>query len=557
MNRKLLHIWLLTQSSLGLALTIGSCGKVAEPAPLYDSNTNWLLRCSADGQCSGSLRCYCGICTKPCGQDAECGRLKGAQCEESGEVLCGERASAGGLCVLGCTQNSECGGGFDCTQGQCVPQPCAAGQSYDWDDVFQIVNQDLAQADAEDQPYYRYIAIGNDTSTAEDGGCGLRIEFQRQALIKLVNSLSINAAVEAPVPIDAAEQIARIDLRDYVWEREIFLGGQTYPDAWEALSASSAYALPFIGDAADDAAADTATATPILMADALIAAATEPSVYYALLDISQPPAAPLTALDDFFLNQLAIDPTNPPELEAGFTEGDREFIARMWPIEVRAGYLWMISDFGRPAGSLFENPLDAPLGEHELIFTLPNGVNAFLFMSADGQLIDGWNATLDSQERDGVSAPRSNLRRHSPRLGIRDEVRESIDQNPVFSDSVRTFLEMRFRGPEALELQLRQDYFTYQGRALNSAGVDPEGPDPILQSYAFFDSDVTLEAAAADLMITPEDLRGNLDLLDPQLAPLALAGGTVPRSTFTLLYANTLCILSTPLENQPDPALCP
>lgn len=116
------QVGLLALSSLALALSAGSCGKVKEGGqPLFDSNTNWLVPCVADDQCSGSLRCYCGQCTKPCGQDAECSLLSDALCAESSEVLCGQSASAGGLCVRGCAADAECGPRFSCSAGQCVP----------------------------------------------------------------------------------------------------------------------------------------------------------------------------------------------------------------------------------------------------------------------------------------------------------------------------------------------------------------------------------------------------------------------------------------------------
>jgi hypothetical protein len=35
-----------------------------------------------------------------------------------------------------------------------------------------------------------------------------------------------------------------------------------------------------------------------------------------------------------------------------------------------------------------------------------------------------------------------------------------------------------------------------------------------------------------------------------------LASGLLGRASFTQVFVDTLCQLSTPLENQPDPALC-
>ena len=49
-------------------------------------------------------------------------------------------------------------------------------------------------------------------------------------------------------------------------------------------------------------------------------------------------------------------------------------------------------------------------------------------------------------------------------------------------------------------------------------------------------------------------LRDDLDLLNPRLAILERA--TLDRDDFTQLYVESLCILSEPNRNVPDPAIC-
>ena len=64
-----------------------------------------------------------------------------------------------------------------------------------------------------------------------------------------------------------------------------------------------------------------------------------------------------------------------------------------------------------------------------------------------------------------------------------------------------------------------------------------------------------LATAAGDLLISAEELRQDLDLLDPVFAVLG-NGGKLDRDDFNALYANAACIFSTLLNNQVDPALC-
>jgi hypothetical protein len=555
-----LRMGLLALSGLALALSAGSCGKVKEGGqPLYDSNTNWLTPCMVDDQCSGSLRCYCGQCTKPCAQDAECMLLSDAQCAESSESLCGESPSAGGLCVKGCSTDTDCGDRFSCEAAQCVPQPCSAGQctprqcdvslSRTWDEVILNVNDDLSTVDVQDRFFQRYFALGNESEESDPGTgvCEASLQRKRQALTKLLNSLSIEPNIQEPLAIDADLRLYRIDLRDYQWDRQVRVGAPEYADVWEALIASDPYALPFIGADAEDMVADTNTSVPVLLVDSFIATATRPELYSSILELPG-------SLDVLLEAELGIAPGTPPTVQAGFID-EAEFLAQRWDMGVRNGFVWSIADYGRPPGALFADPLQPPLGERELTFTLPNGLLAFAFANEVNALEDSWRVTRDPRETDRVArAPRSNWRRHPGTLAVRDQVRGYVDLNENLYPQTLSAIQESFPGAAALSEALEQDAAFLTRRALQLANLDPFQPDPITRVTEDFDAPLTLESAAALLLVTPDDLLANLSLLDPALEPLAV--GTVPRSVFTASYASSMCTLSLVLENQPEPGYC-
>ena len=550
MSITVLRIFGLGLSALTLALTLGSCGKVADGnLALLDSNTNWLMHCTDDIQCNGSLRCYCGICTKPCGQDSECGLLSGAECAESGESLCGAQASAGGLCVRACKQSSECGDGFNCTAGECVPKPCVTLQARDWDEVFKSIRTDLASSAPEDTAHFRYFAIGNSSADSDSArGCGVEPEVQRKALTKLVNSLSSSPRITEPTAISPDGRLLRIDLRDYGWDRQAQVGG-AHPDVWEALVANDLYSVSFSGSDADEVTAETGTLEPLLLVDSFVATATRPDVYYGVLGT---PEYPLPSLSD----ELGISLFGQASVEAIFLDPSL-MLAQYWPIATRAGYLWSIADFGRETGALFFDSQLLPAGEREIVYSLPNGLYAFAFVGTGRQRIDGWQVTADREERDGLArVPRSNWRRHPHAVNVRDDSQAYLaaNSNQLDATKLSTF-RGRFSGNETLQLVIQRDYQTILEPSLISLGIDSDEPDPILASFAEFDRDVTLEVAAEELLVTPQTLRRNLGLLDPRLA--ALDGGSVSRSLFTVLYRQSVCLLSTALENQPDPGSCP
>jgi len=552
-----MHPWrcsILALGALTLSLALSSCGKVADRNRLQlDSNTNWLVSCQADNQCSGSLRCYCGQCTQPCAQDDQCSRLSGAVCAESGEAVCGQQASPGGLCVLDCSQDNDCGENFSCNAGQCVPVPitlpepeeCRSDVFSDWDQLYSLVASDLSLQDPEDQPFLRYVSLGNRYLT---GDCSNVAE--RQALSKLINSLSISATIERPAPINLDLNLFRIDLRDYDWDRAILVDGQIYRDGWEVLVANNPYAVPFVGDDADAVIDGTQAQVPLMLASPLLAVATQPEVYYGLLEIPDD-------LSSFWTDSLGIDRTTLPTVQAGFVDGS-ELLAQQWPMEVHAGYAWQISEVGRGPGGLFDNPLAPPLGGQELIFTLPNGLPAFAFSVSelDGRRLTRSSSFSDPSEADGLAtAPRSSLRRHPLRVNVRDEVLDYVLANPsAFDAATAALIRQRFAGPAELALRLERDYETFTLPALESAGIDPGLAEPITLIASNFDRDVTLARAASELLVTPQELLDNLALLDPAMA--VLDGGTLARSDFTQLYLESLCLLSVVLENQPSPEVC-
>jgi hypothetical protein len=430
------------------------------------------------------------------------------------------------------------------------PVPCNAGQLIDQDDLYQTINADLSSLDAEDQPFARYLSLA-DLANA----CAGSLEDDRAALAKLVNSLSLNAISSPPLAVDAAETLYRVDLRDYDWNRDIVVDGVRFVDAWEAVIASSPYALPFVGDDADDAVADTGTTVPVLFGSAFVAAAASAPLYYALLDIP-------SDLDDLLSNGLGIDVAGAraagETVRAGFVAdgllGETQFLAERFEIEVRAGVAWQISEFG---GDLFEDPLGNPSGERELVFTLPNGLQGHVVANANGRVKNASDVVIDvaQSERRALVAS-SFFRLRAQGVAVEDEVRQFVLDNPGdFNRAERRAIRAVYPAEAELQSLLDADRSNFFAASLARLGQDiNDAPEPVSQTFADFSADVDLATAAGELMVTAEDLRENLLLLDPVLS--VLDGGRIDRADFDQLYASSACTLGVVLENQVDPAVC-
>jgi hypothetical protein len=526
------------------SLAIGSCGRVADEEPLQiDSNTNWLLRCDLDAQCSGSLRCYCGQCTQPCASTDECGLLEGAECAPTGNAVCGDQPAVGGLCVLSCREDAECGPDFTCTGGQCVPKPCSA-PFQSWDEVLQKVAADLQSLDGTDREFARYISLANHAPYAT---CDGSLARERQALSKTLNSLSTAPTITRPVAIDPGETLYRIDLRAYDWVREGRYAGLEYRDAWEAIAANNPFAVHFVGSEADVATSLSVTSHPVMFADSFIATATRPDVYASIVDVPSDYRVLVARLD---LDRYAGART----IRAGFTARD-EFIASHWQIQSYSGYLWEIAAVGAPLGALFDDPSRSPAGERAIIYTLPNGLQAFAFMGADNRRLDDSAVFLDvSLNNFRATAPLSLLREHSPRVDVRDEVREYVNADPtLFEPNLRAWILEQYVEQAELEAVLDSEAATFVVPALTSAGITL-GTEPLSATVDAYNDDVTLGDLAGEMMVPPDELLDNLNLLDPALA--VLDGGTMLRSEFAALFHQALCILAVVNENVPNPELC-
>jgi hypothetical protein len=534
-------------ASLLIIVALGSCGKVGNEGRLQlDSNTNWLMRCDGDDQCDGSLRCFCGQCSQPCSTSDECGLLAGAECASSGGAACTGEPSAGGLCVLGCTGDAECGPDFTCTEGQCLPRPCSGGfQS--WDEVLQLVARDLAGRDSDDALFTRYVSLANRWAY---GACGRALVAERQGLSKLLNSLSRSSTIVRPAPVDADQMLYRIDLRDYEWHEPVTVQGTEYADAWEALISHNAFAVSFVGDDADDATTTAGTLVPVMFANSLIATALRSDVYYAIAGVPE-------RLDELF-TQLGIGPSpasEAPTLRAGYSYPP-DVIASYWATGSRPGYLW---DIGAVVGveGVFANPLAAALGDHQIVFSLANGLQGFALMNEAGLTIEDSDTFLDtSQTNFRMQAPRSLLAQHSPRLNVYDQVAETVALNAGSYDAAtRAAILTAYPGASAVEALLLQDYETLTRPALEQAGVNLAFDEPISQAYSEYARDMTIEDMAGELLVSREELENNLGLLDPSLG--FLSNGLVARDDFAILYKQSLCILAVVNDNPPSPDVCP
>jgi mono/diheme cytochrome c family protein len=438
-------------------------------------------------------------------------------------------------------------------------------QIFSWDDLYAEVAQDLSTLDADDALTTRYISLTNRFTA---GVCAdTTLDRDRQALLKMVNALSTETTVEPPIPINSEATIYRINIEDYGWEDAITVVNadgvaEDFLDSWEAIAAANPYAVPFVGDDAEDAQADSGTLFPVMLADSMLDVATIGNLYYALIDVDVQ-----DTLDNFILNDLDIDVVanlaDEDQVRAGTTKSRisrQDRVVQRDDINIRSGVLWQSFDFENDQNeSIFEDPFNFAEGGTEAIFTLPNGMLGFVIADADGNIVEDSDILLDTNQanfRAVTSISCSNCHARGL-LPVVDEVREIALANALSSglnnDEVEQ-LRAVYPEPEEFLRVVERDSDQFFRSALSQAGVDLDGGDAVSSVFFRFDQDMRLADAAGDLGLTPAQLERNLNLINPAL--LVLDNGVLDRDDFTQFFVDSLCILSVVNENRPDDALC-
>jgi mono/diheme cytochrome c family protein len=437
------------------------------------------------------------------------------------------------------------------------PPPSCEGQRFTFDQLYEAVQRDVRAFDSDDRESLRYVTL---TNRYNAGACADTLDRERFAIIKLVNMLSTRASIRTPEPIDGDRLIYRINLRDYNWDREVEVGGTQFRDGWEAIIASSPYAVPFVGDQAEDVRADTLTDVPVMNADALLDVAALGDLYYGLIgvDVGQ-------SFGAFISNDLGID------VEDNIADGDavragttRSAISRQdrvverHEIGVRQGILWQSFDFAADdAGqSIFSDPFSFNQGGTEAIFSLPNGMLGFIIADENDNIVGESDILLDTFQNDfvartSVSCSNCHAQGFNP---VVDEVGPFVLANRLrfVRDDFEAVSEVYVDPADFAEI-IEQDSSLFL-QSLQRAGLPTTGSDPVAGAFVRFNVDVDLAVAAGDLGVTPEELRDNLNLLDPALS--ALRQTTIERQNFTAAFEQSLCIMQGISNNAPDPDRC-
>jgi formylglycine-generating enzyme required for sulfatase activity/mono/diheme cytochrome c family protein len=415
-------------------------------------------------------------------------------------------------------------------------------------DMLAVMLKDLEKANERDRPFYRYFTL---THLYNAGFEDNELESHRQGLSKLVNSLSWGREVRVPVPVDANKTIVRIDLRHYKWNEN---------EAWSRIVAADPYRVTYSSSAATACYSMTKCELPHVRADWFVFAASRPPLYHVILDIP----ANVSELE----KRLGVDVARNLQdyndvVRAGFFPSGVSKSNRLIERHVSSyGAYWKSYDF-KPADpqqpqrrqNLKANPTGpgGPNGfEHdggEMIFNLPNGLQAYMLTDAAGKRIDKGPTDVvvdkeavkrgrDPDVLNGVSCMNCHW---SGMLNKTDQIREHVLAQPsAYSANVLEFVKTVYVEKSEFAAKLKEDRARFE-TAVKRCGMSGLAKSEPVATLAFqFDEPLDLDLAAAEAGVSTDKfvaaLRSNA-ALGRQLGSLP-QGQPVQRDTYVQQFAS-------------------
>ena len=399
------------------------------------------------------------------------------------------------------------------------------------DEVVSAIEQDLNSFRADtSRRFLRYFVL---TSLYNSGD--IKLATYRAALFKLLNSLSWDKDIIRPAIIDKEETIVRVDLRDYGW---------TDPaGTWETVLDGYPYGVELSGSAYTRIQILTSSQIPLIRADWFLAAASVPPLYHDILELP----ANETDLESCGSNTKRClhidternlrDSAGVRVVRAGFTESGVSNSNRI--VERHRspfGAYWKSHDFSDNIGehNIFQHPLDFRRAGGEIIFNLPNGLQAYLLVNDKGERINQapTNIVFDkggsrAEIRNGLSCMSCHANGMRP---FTDDVRATLR---ALSPYEQDYAESLYVENEVMKRLVVEDQERFQA-AVQKTGVTA-GVEPIAELSERYAKSVDSATAAYELGITKDQflkaVTGNPVLNQLGLATLA-AGGTVKRDAW-------------------------
>ena len=373
------------------------------------------------------------------------------------------------------------------------------------------------------------------------------------ALSKLINSLSWGADIVNPQPINPEQTLFYIDIRNYEWDIN---------DSWTQIEEDYPYNIKYEGTDQRDLRdlflnlqSEMGCEVPYIHVDWFIGKASEPPLYNEILALPDTDTELETLLGVNVISNLKNDP-GVRVWRAGFTNsGVSENNRVVERHKSDYGAYWKSYDFAGNVGrqNIFEHPLSFNHDGGEVVFNLPNGLQAYHLFDATGERLDkapteivSNPAASDPAVYNGISC----IGCHTDGMKLfTDEVRPVIQatQDPIYDKEYALRLYVEQAVMDILVQQDTEKFITALTKTRNSS----EGSEPISRFHETYKT--YLDAAHATAVVgLPKNMfllkiQENADLQSYGLQIL-VEGGVVKRDTWTSNFNAIVFALNPPVS---------
>ena len=406
-----------------------------------------------------------------------------------------------------------------------------------------------------DRSFARYFTM---THLYNAGETIEALHAYQRALSKLVNSLSWGRTIKVPQPIDPKETIFYIDLRDYEWE----IG----TNRWRLIETEYPYKIEFnaptqtsLREQLTNLREAMDCEVPFIHVDWFLATASLPPLYHDILGFPETDRELEERLEVNVIENLRNAPGK-RVWRAGFSDSGVSNNNRVVERHLsRYGAYWKSYDFAGSVDTqnIFTHPLSFTHDGGEIVFNLPNGLQAYYLADAGGRRLDAAPinivsnpAASDPTVRNGLSC----IGCHTEGMKtFEDQVRGVVEKNPNPPFDKARALQL-YTEQTAMAVLVAEDTDRYK-QALEATGGVFGGIEPVLRFHEAFQRPLDVAHAAAAVGLETEtflqEIRENAGLRN--LGLLVLETGTVKRDTWTSKFGEIVFALDFPLKSAVTP----
>jgi len=401
--------------------------------------------------------------------------------------------------------------------------------------VLVAIRDDLLRAPQRNRSFQRYFSLAH---LYNAGIPDAELEVYTESLSKLINSLSWRREITSPAAIEPSRSVYRIDLRDYDWTA----------DTWNEILAAYPYAMRT--EESQLINQISGSEAPYVRADWFAANASVAPLYYDILGLPRT----VQELERLLAVDVARDLGEEKNVaraglrSSGVSQNNRVLERH----STASGAYWKSFDFKSNLDNqnIFKDPIRFTPSGGEIIFSLPNGMQAYFLADALSRRLDEAPITIVS-DRNNPDDPvirngRSCMSCHYGGIkAFQDDMRPIVSRMAIGEFDRDKALAL-YRPQSDLDRLVDTDSRRFE-EALARARVRPAGSAQTESINALgrrFLADVSEAQAAAETGLEEPEfrarVRGSARLISLGYGQLLVPGGAIKRDAWEKNFGDTV-----------------